>query len=126
MSKVRNPYNDLLGAMRRQGAKNNPPGIRLGMVVSTAPLTVSLGDLQIDAANIRINAALIDGFDLEFSLPSTAASGTAGDEAISSIAVPDGTATLKKTLKAGDRVAVQPTENRQTYIILCKVVAPNG
>lgn len=53
MSIVNNPYSDMLTIMQEQGSKNNPPTIRIGTVISSAPsLIVSMGDLQIDNDNI--------------------------------------------------------------------------
>lgn len=81
-----NPYADMLNMMRGQGAKNNPPIISTGTVISSNPLQIEFGDLPLMADDLLINSSL--------------------------------------SLNAGDIVAIQPSLDRQTYIVLCKVVKP--
>lgn len=124
--KIRNPYAEFNMQMQEQGAKSNPPGIKIGTVLSASPLVVKCGELQLDADNILIDAALQEGYSVKFSLPSTAATGTTSNGTISTIAIASGTLAVKSPLAAGDAVAIQATEDKQRYIILRKVVSPNG
>lgn len=67
----------------------NTPSVQIGRVVSSAPLIVQIGDLQVDRDNLLIDKATKD----------------AG-------------------LSYGNQVAVLPTIDRQTYIILARLVNP--
>jgi hypothetical protein len=44
--------------MREQGAKYNPPPIQLGEVVSSTPLAIITGDLQLNSDNLMIADSL--------------------------------------------------------------------
>lgn len=103
---MKNPYSELVKIMQEQGAKFNPPTIEIGEVISPNPLKIRLGDLQIDKDNILINDFLLQGYQRQFKVNGI----TNEYEAID-------------TLKKGDLLAILPTEDRQTYIVLCKVVS---
>ena len=132
---MQNPYAELLSAMQRQGASLNPPGIRLAEVVSPPPdIVIKMGELQVDKNNILIADYMLPGYKRE-------ASGSSAGTIITHLDVeepepPDysehtvmesmsyeGTARFTDTLKSGDTVVVMPTEDRQTYIILARVVS---
>lgn len=85
---VDNPYSKIIQQMKKQGKTVNSPSIQIGRVVSPKPLTVQIGDLQIDMDNILISDC------------------------------------IKDELIKDDGLAILPTSDRQTYIILAKVVRP--
>lgn len=110
--KVNNPYNATLAIMRRQGSKDNPPTIRLGTVISPPPsMVLKMGDLQIDNDNILISDFLLSGYQREAEISDISAATQI---------------TLGGALRAGDVVAVLSTADRQTYVVLCKVVHAGG
>ena len=107
-----------MGAAARQVADPSP--VLIGTVVSAAPLRIRLDGLDVGAEALRINAALLAGYDpgLSGTLTGTGAMGTVTTK------VEPGDLTRKTAaLQAGDSVAVLSTD-RQTYYILCKVVTP--
>lgn len=113
-------YTEILQHMRTQGMKYNPPTVQLGKMITSNIL--SLGDLQITKKNLLVADYLLPNYKRKIKIPSTNATGTAGEHSISSIGIPDGEISYTDTLKAGDLVAVMPTADGQKYIILCKVV----
>ncbi len=102
-----NPYNKLIQQMKKQGKSVNTPSIQIGRVVSASPLMIQIGDLQIDRANILIADYLLNGYSR--------------DAVIDDMS---GTLKLGPSLKANDRLAILPTSDKQTYIVLAKVVRP--
>ena len=107
-----------MGAAARQVADPSP--VLIGTVVSAAPLRIRLDGLDVGAESLRINAALLAGYDpgLSGTLTGTGAMGTVTTK------VEPGDLTRKTAaLQAGDSVAVLSTD-RQTYYFLCKVVTP--
>jgi hypothetical protein len=119
---VNNPYTDMLMAMQRQGAKLNPPSIQIASVVASPPnLIIKIGELQIDKNNIYVADFLLSNYQREISIPESTATGTTSNGTIESVGIADVKMTSKDALSVGDSVAVMPTADRQTYIILCKV-----
>lgn len=97
-----NPFNQLIQFMREEGGYYNPPSILLAEVVNPSPLVIKIGDdLQIDRDNLRVADYLLANYTRQTSA---------------------GTITFTDTLQVGDTLAVIPTEDRQTFIVLCKVV----
>lgn len=131
-----NPYSTLIRIMREQGAKYNPPSIQIGQVISPPPnIAIKIGDLQVDKDNILIADYLLSDYRRQIAIPETTATGTMTTELADSPYVHAHTITevgiqggiqFTDTLKQGDVVAVIPTEDRQTYIILAKLVRLNG
>ncbi len=128
---MQNPYAELLSAMQRQGASVNPPTIKLAEVVSPPPdIIIKMGDLQVDKNNILIADYLLPGYKRNMSSTSEGdiISHDDGDpRAYSPYIVLEGLShsgqiTFTDTLKPGDILAVMPTEDGQTYIILARVV----
>jgi len=110
--------------MRTQGGKNNTPYVQIGVVVTSNPLTVKLGDLQIGKDNLLVTDYLLPNYTRKIAIPTTPATGNTTTESITSIGIPDGEITLTDGLKADDIVALIPTLDGQTYIVLAKVVSP--
>lgn len=130
---MENPYADMLTIMREQGARDNPPTIQVATVVSPPPgIAIVLGELQVDKDNILIADYLLPNYQRKITIPETTATGsvivnTPPPEPhvhnISKVGIPSGEIKLTDTLKAGDKVAVMATSDRQTYIVLAKVVS---
>ena len=124
MPQSSNPFSDLVAIMRDQGSAYNPTSIQLAEVINPPPnLIIKFGDLEIDKDFILIADYLLDSYKRQITIPSTSASGTAGDHSISSISIPNGEIDFKDTLKKGDLLAVMPTQDKQKYIIIAKVVS---
>jgi hypothetical protein len=119
---IPDPYVSILQRMQNQGRKFNPPSIDIGTVVSSDPLTIKIGDLQLTKDNILVADFLLPNYKRKVAIPSTSATGTAEDKSISSIAIPDAELSFTDGLKKDDMVACLATSNEQTYILLCKVV----
>jgi len=131
---MRDPYVRLLEHMQVQGGKNNTPYVQTGEVISTNPLTVMTGDLQLGVDNLLIADYLLPNYARKISIPITGGSGvmssvTIGDfgshtHNISGLGIADGGFSLTDDgLKVGDIVALTPTLDEQIYIILAKVVS---
>lgn len=54
MATVNNPYSDLIGLIREQGAINNPPGLKLGTVKSINPLIVAVDGLELNESFVHV------------------------------------------------------------------------
>lgn len=148
-----NPYSGLINMMQEQGSKYNPPHIMIAEVISPDPnLTIKTEDLVLDKDDILVADSLIGEYSRELSetsqgditIDSTLNSSTqyesggssyaefaSHNHEINNTATLSGTydlsgetsITFKTSLKAGDLLAVMPTNNRQRYIVLCKVVS---
>lgn len=132
---VKNPYSDLLKIMREQGAKDNPPSIRLGTVLAPPPaIRIQTGDLVLDADDLLIADYLLPNYQREYSqtgegtiITKTPPSPvTYSSYTVMESLTDTGQITFTDTLKSGDIVALLATEDRQTYILLCKVVNVGG
>lgn len=93
----KNPYTEIIDVMRQQGKAFNPPSILIGEVSAPPPdLKIKIGNIQIDKDNILVaDRSIFYYFNY------------VGDYAI----------------KPGDRLAIMPTQDMQTFIVLCRVVA---
>lgn len=78
--------------MQEQGKKYNTPAVCIGKVVKTHPFQIETGEMLLEQEDILISSALVD------------------------------TNNRPNNLKQDELLALIPTENRQTYIVLCKVV----
>lgn len=121
---MRDPYVRILEHMRAQGGKNNTPYVQVGVVITPDPLTIKLGDLQIDKENLLVADDLLPGYTRKITIPTTPATGSTTEEGITSIGIPDGNISLTNGLKANDIVALIPTLDEQTYIVLTRLVSP--
>ena len=125
--------------MQEQGKKYNTPAVCIGKVVKAQPLQIKTGDLLLDQDNLLISDILSSAYKRSgeivsngnFTSSTQATSGGTGDASfathnhkISASYNLSGTADIvfKAALKRGDLLALMPIENRQTYIVLCKVV----
>lgn len=105
------PYVKMLNLMKTKGAESNPPSISIGKVISPPPeIIVQTRDLQLYKDDLYIADSLLTGYSRQVSI--TNCTGTA--------------VTTTDTIKAGDELAILPTVDNQTWIILCKVVKCNG
>lgn len=101
------PFVSLVKTMEEAGEKNNPPSIQLGSVLNANSLKIKVGDLLLEKYNLKVNVDLLKP-NKEVSINNTS--------------ITKEKCTVETILKAGDTVAVLPTADLQTYIILCKVV----
>jgi len=103
---MKNPYIDFIKQMQMHGAKNNPPNIQLGEVISSDPLTAKIGDLQLNANNLLVSDYLLKGYTRTLSANDSSTSYKTED-----------------TLNAGDTVALYQIDSA-TFLILSRVVMP--
>lgn len=106
------PYVKILNLMTKKGAETNPLSICIGKVISPPPeIIVQTNNLQLYKEDLYIADYLLKGYSRKVSI------------------TPDCTGNIietKDTIEAGDEVAILPTADNQTWIILCKVVKCNG
>lgn len=129
-----NPYSKIIEQMKKQGASSNPPSIEIGEVILPNPLTIKIGDLQIDKDNILIADYLLKDYRRKVKIPEVTATGetnnvSVGDHgthkhSVDKIGVNEVEITFLDTLKQGDKLAILSTGDGQTYIILARVVDP--
>ena len=108
----------------------NIPAVAIGKVLSPPPeLIVQVGDLQLDKDDIYVADYLLQGYQRHVNIAQAAVTGQTqigGGPAhlhqMDVVGIADTTVSMLDTLKIGDYVAVLPTEDKQTYIVLCKVV----
>jgi hypothetical protein len=104
------PYIKILNSMQRQGKKFNPPSICTGTVTSPPPnLIIKVNDMPLYNDDILISDYLLSDYSRNISSNIT-------DATISQIT------TIDSVLNEGDKVAIMPTIDMQTWIVLCKVV----
>lgn len=103
-----NPYNELQKIMRSEGAALNPPTMVIGKVLSINPLHIVADGTPLFKNNLYINKTLLD-YSCDVLLNSN-------NQDI------DGNLTLKTILHEGSLVAMQATDDRQKYIVLCEVI----
>lgn len=100
---MKDPYVKMINLMKERGADSNPPGIQLGTMINSN--TLKVGDLQVGRQNLYIASYLVSN------KPGKVITDTGTYNIVNLL-----------KLKAGDVVAVMPTVDMQTYIILAKVV----
>ena len=120
---IRNPYNEMIKKMRRQGAAYNPPSIDIGKVISPDPLTIQINDMPLSKKDLLVSDFLLANYKRKISIPSTSATGSTTDGSIASIGIPDAELNFIKGLEKDDMVACLATSDGQKYIVLCKVVS---
>ncbi|MDU6361341.1 MAG: DUF2577 domain-containing protein [Clostridiales bacterium] len=138
---IKNPYTGLLNIIQEQGKKYSIPAICIGKVVNTQPLQVKTGELILEQDELLVSDLLLSGYKRHAEIVSSgeltsstqATSGGTGEASfathnhkISASYNLSGRAEVvfESNLKNGDLVALLATENRQMYIVLCKVVKP--
>lgn len=102
---MRDPYIEFVKVIKEKGKSNKLPSVQIGTIINKD--TLKIGELQITRENLYIADYLRSGYKRNLELDGLT------KEYVN-----------KDTLKPGDNVAVIPTEDRQIYIILCKVVMP--
>lgn len=125
-----NPYSTLINIMRNRGSDFNTPGIQLAEVIAPPPnLLIKVGDLQVDKKNILIADYLIPGYNRQYSqggsgtISTKDSGGTSSPYTVLESINATGKVTLTDTLQKGNVLAVIPTSDEQTYIILARVVS---
>lgn len=141
MITINNPYTGLLSIIHEQGKKYTIPAVCIGKVVNVHPLQIKTGELILEQDDLLVSDFLASGYKRSTAIVSSgeltsstqATSGGTGDGSfaihnhkISASYNLSGTADIvfNTDLKRGDSLALMPTGNRQTYIVLCKVVKP--
>lgn len=136
---INNPYTGLLNIIQEQGKKYNTPSVCIGKIVKVQPLQIKTGELLFEQDDLFISDLLTSTYKRsahivssgELTSSTQATSGGTGQASfgthnhkISASYNLNGTADIvfEDSLKKGDLLALMPTENRQTYIVLCKVV----
>lgn len=103
-----NPYSKLLEITKAQ--KETRDNVLIGEVISSAPLTISVGELQIDKDNILVADYLLNNYSRRYSTNRTIPNGS-----------DIGTMTYTDGINVGDRLAMLQTADRQLYIIIARV-----
>lgn len=145
MNQLDNPYSSLIEIFREQGAKYNAPDLMIGEVLTEEPLTIKVGDIQLDKDNLYIADYLLKDYEREYiseskiNIQDGSASGSTSNTNISehgshkhninSITISDGITkdegkikTKSSCLKTGDLVAIQQLNKTNQFIIYCKLV----
>lgn len=129
-----NPYSSLINVMQEQGGKHQTPGIKLAKVVSIDDddIKIEVDDLIIDKDNIYISDYLLKNYKREIKtdnitdLSSDTNSVSIGDNShkhiLTNLSINQTNTYTLDTLIVGDLVAVLPMSDKQTYIIVSKVV----
>lgn len=153
MQQLDNPYVELVNTMRKEGARNNPPSMGVGVVKTVSPLTISVNDLTLYEDDVYISDMLLDNYTRHGVITGNATgsetgslnsetqntSGGSGDSSFASHnhAISNSYSsstnynnftgefdiTIETCLKVGDLVALIPVNTMSRYIVLCKVVA---
>ena len=137
-----NPYSSLIKTMQEQGGKNKTPGIKIARVThieeiedKVTDIKIEVDELIIDKDNIYISDYLLKGHKREIKTDEiTDLKGSTdieGDSVnhkhiIANLKINHADVYYKDTLKEGDLVSVFATADKQTYIILSRVVRVDG
>ena len=132
------PYQSLVQIFREEGGAGLPESpYYIGEVVTSAPLVIKIGDLQIEQKNMKINAYLLPGYSRQMSLTITGASGQTREESgaggsydafashshsMGTVGFPNGTMTTLDTLKVGTKVLMLASADQQQFIVICPLV----
>lgn len=124
-----NPYSNLINMIKDYGASYNPPSIEIGQVLSDSPLTIKLGDLQLNSSNLLISDHLVKEYKREIDETIKCSgyndicsrvehiNGSPLDEIKCKLTVK-----YNDKLKSGDLVAMLSTYDRQKFIVIARVV----
>lgn len=143
-----NPYSSIIEIMQKQGSKFNPPSIKIATVVfveetdtEVLDIKIRVDGLEIDKDNIYISDYLLKEHKREIrtdpmnTIPSKKhMSGVTSivndhghnaqdhDHVLTDLTIHHTNIYTRDTLSKGDLVAVMPVKDKQTYIILSRVV----
>jgi hypothetical protein len=111
------PYVKMLNLMKKKGAEQNPTTICIAKVIEPPPnIILQTKDLQLYKDDIVISESLVD-YKQDISISCSASGGQ-----LQNINIEKQEMKFWEILKVGDEVAVLPTGDNQTWIVLCKVV----
>lgn len=123
----KNPFEEIIETMRNEGKAYNPPSILIGKVISTPPnLHVQVAGVMLDKDNLLIADYLLPDYTRKANLAVTNAgvTNTVSSHSHSiNLSFENKDIIFTDTFSEGDLLAIMPTQDRQTFIILCKVVA---
>jgi hypothetical protein len=106
------PYVKILNLMTKKGAECNPLSICIGKVIAPPPeIIIQTNNIQLYKDDLYIADYLLQGYSRNVSIAPNCTGNII---------------TAKDTIKVGDELAVLPTVDNQTWIILCKVVKCDG
>lgn len=124
-------YAEMLEMMRAQGAKDNPPILQLGVMLSSN--SVKIDDLTLYPEDLYIADYLVAGYTRQIKVPyvSWVSVDTTQSNPFASKDNPDpdtsfstqAQITYTDGLKKGDLVAVQKLQNNNMYVIIARVVS---
>lgn len=103
-----NPYSKFLDMVKPGSVSGG--NVVIGEVISSDPLTISIGELQIDGDNILISDHLLTGYQRSYSSDRVIPNGSS-----------TGNITYTDGLDIGDRLAIIPTADKQLYIVTARV-----
>lgn len=127
----KNPYTGILDVMEESAKGAKTTAYVTGEVVSASPLVVRANGVEIEAEAMRVNPMLRKGYKrkLKASIPAhtisgaISATGVSGDctinvstQTISGIEI----TLTEDELKVGDLVLMIPTDDMQTYHLICR------
>lgn len=116
------PYVKMLNLMKKKGAEQNPPTVCIAKVIEPPPnIILQTKDLQLYKDDIIISERLVD-YKQDISISCSASGGVSCGGQLQNINIEKQEMKFWKILKVGDEVAVLPTGDNQTWIVLCKVV----
>ena len=130
-----NPYSSLIKTMQEQGDKNKTPGIKIARVThieeiedKVIDIKIEVDELTIDKDNIYISDYLLKGHKREIKTDEITDLKGSTDiiNDITGLKINHADVFYKDTLKEGDLVSVFATSDRQSYIILSRVVRIDG
>lgn len=110
-------YSEMLEMMRKQGSKDNPTTVQLGIMQS--PTKVKINDLLLEEEDLYIAENFKKGYKYPLEDPYVKDE-QFGNEGSSTETVDY--AVRSEGLKKGDMVAVMKLHNTNKYVILAKVV----
>ena len=118
---MNDPYNQILGLMREEGAFHNEPPFFIGEVISPLPnLKIKVNDIDLDKNNLKIDKWLLDRA-IETFIDFDEGSHSHGNATGDGRHKHEMREPLKNTLDIGDSVIM--LRNQNEFIIISKVVS---
>lgn len=117
-------YSKLINIIKKHGAAYNPPSIDIGIVLSSEPLIIKIGDLQLTKDNIFVADYLLKNYKRKITMSSTSVNEDSTNINLPAPTISDTDVSFIDGLKKEDTLACLATEDKQRYIILCRVVRP--
>ena len=118
---MNDPYNQILGLMREEGAFHNEPPFLVGEVISPLPnLKIRVNNIELDKDNLKIDKWLLDRAIetfIDFDNGSHSHGNATGDGSHKH----EMREPLKNTLDIGDNVVM--LKNGDNFIVISKVVS---